>query len=113
LSLKPAFKIRTALNSNDYFILPSIIVDSENLVILDGHHRLNILKEFGKESEYVLLVNYKNDSIIPHEFNKITKNQIIEAGIYGKLLPPKSSKHVFFDLDWNKHPLISLSVIVG
>lgn len=42
-------KLVEYLNSNDYFILPSIIVDCESLVILDRHHRLNILKEMGKE----------------------------------------------------------------
>ena len=71
------------------------------------------VKESGRKSEYVLLINYNNNSIIPHEFNKITKYQIIEAGIKGELLPPKSSKHIFYDLDGIKRPLISLSVIIG
>lgn len=44
----------------------------------------------------MLLVNYSNSNIISHDYNKITKNQIIEAGLSGWLLVPKSSKHVFY-----------------
>ncbi len=106
-------KLLEYLNGNDYFVLPSMIVDSKNFVILDGHHRLNILKELGKTEEYVLLVNYDSESIIPHETNNVTKKEIIEAGLTGKLLPAKSSKHVFIDLEGNKRPLVSLSVIVN
>ncbi len=106
-------KLLEYLNDNDYFVLPSMILDSSNFVILDGHHRLNILKELGKKEEYVLLVNYNSESIIPHETNNVTKKEIIEAGITGKLLPAKSSKHVFVDLNGTKRPLVSLSVIIN
>jgi histidinol-phosphate/aromatic aminotransferase/cobyric acid decarboxylase-like protein len=106
-------KLISYLNENDYFVLPSIIIDANNLIILDGHHRLNILKELGVKEEYVLLVNYNSDSIIPHETNQITKSEIIQAGISGKLLPPKSSKHIFIDLDKIKRPLVSLSVLIN
>jgi len=106
-------KLLEYLNGNDYFVLPSMIVDSKNFVILDGHHRLNILKELGKQEEYVLLVNYDSESIIPHETNDITKIKIIQAGLTGELLPAKTSKHIFIDLDGNKRPLISLSVIIN
>jgi histidinol-phosphate/aromatic aminotransferase/cobyric acid decarboxylase-like protein len=106
-------KLLEYLNDNDYFILPSIILDSTNFVILDGHHRLNILKDLGKKEEYVLLINYNSESIIPHETNNVTKKEIIEAGLSGKLLPSKSSKHVFIDSDEIKRPLISLSVMVN
>jgi len=106
-------KLISYLNDNDYFVLPSIIIDANNLIILDGHHRVNILKELGVKEEYVLLVNYNSDSIITHETNQITKSEIIQAGISGKLLPPKSSKHVFIDLDKIKRPLVSLSVLIN
>lgn len=106
-------KLLEYLNGNDYFVLPSMIVDSKDFVILDGHHRLNILKDLGKTEEYVLLVNYDSESIIPHETNNVTKMEIIQAGLTGKLLPAKSSKHVFIDLEGNKRPLVSLSVIVN
>jgi hypothetical protein len=42
-----------------------------------------------------------------------SKKEIIQAGLTGKLLPAKSSKHVFIDLEGNKRPLVSLSVIVN
>jgi histidinol-phosphate/aromatic aminotransferase/cobyric acid decarboxylase-like protein len=101
------------LSANDYFVLPSIILDMKNFVVLDGHHRLNILKELGKTEEYVLLVNYNSNHIIPHVSNQITKEEIINAGISGKLVPPKSSKHMFTDLENNLRPLVSLSVIIN
>ncbi len=106
-------KLMEYLNGNDYFVLPSMILDSANFVVLDGHHRLNILKELGKKEEFVLLVNYNSEAIIPHETNNVTKKEIIEAGTSGKLLPAKSSKHVFVDSDGVKRPLVSLSVIVN
>ena len=106
-------KLLEYLNENDYFVLPSMILDSANFVVLDGHHRLNILKELGKTEEFVLLVNYNSEAIIPHETNNVTKKEIIEAGLSGKLLPAKSSKHVFIDSDGVKRPLVSLSVIVN
>lgn len=106
-------KLLEYLNENDYFVLPSMILDAKHFVILDGHHRLNILKELGKKEEYVLLVNYDSESIIPHETNNVTKKEIIEAGVTGKLLPAKSSKHVLVDLNGIKRPLVSLSVIVN
>ncbi len=106
-------KLLEYLNGNDYFVLPSMIVDSKNFVILDGHHRLNILKELGKQEEYVLLVNYDSESIIPHETNNVTKMEIIQAGLIGELLPPKTSKHIFIDSEGTKRPLISLSVIIN
>ena len=106
-------KLLEYLNGNDYFVLPSMIVDSKDFVVLDGHHRLNILKDLGVKEEYVLLVNYESESIIPHEINNITKKEIITAGITGKLLPAKSSKHIIIDSDFNKRPLVSLSVIIN
>ena len=106
-------KLLEYLNGNDYFVLPSMIVDVDTFVILDGHHRLNILKDIGKTEEYVLLVNYKSNAIIAHETDSITKNEIINAGVTGKLLAPKSSKHIFMDSDNIKRPLISLSVIIN
>ena len=106
-------KLLEYLKGNDYFVLPSMILDSKNFVILDGHHRFNILKELEKKEEYVLLVNYDSESIIAHETNNISKKEIITAGISGKLLPAKSSKHIIVDLDGIKRPLVSLSVIIN
>lgn len=106
-------KLLEYLNENDYFVLPSMILDAHDFVILDGHHRLNILKDLGKKEEYVILLNYKCESIISHETNNITKKEIIEAGLSGKLLPPKSSKHIFIDSEYAKRPLVSLSVLVN
>ena len=81
----------------DGFISEPIIADRATMVILDGHHRFNILKTLGLNLCPVCLVDYKNNAEItvgcwrPGE--KITKGQVLAAGLSGKLLEPKTSHH--------------------
>lgn len=43
----------------------------------------------------MLLVNYSNSNIISHDYNNITKNQIIEAGLSGGYLYQKVANMYF------------------
>lgn len=104
--------LQTYLENNDYFILPSIIVCSKTLMIIDGHHRFDIYKERNINEFPVLLVNYENKNIITHSENPIDKEIIIKSAINKELLPPKSTKHIIRDLKNRERPLISLSILL-
>ena len=86
---------------NDGFISHPIIVDRNSMVILDGHHRFNTLKMLGLRLCPACLVDYYgNDEVAVgcwREGEKITKEQVIAAGLSGKLLEPKTSKHTIPD----------------
>ncbi|PIZ52333.1 transcriptional regulator [Candidatus Woesearchaeota archaeon CG_4_10_14_0_2_um_filter_33_13] len=74
-----------------------IIVDQNSDVILDGHHRYNVLKTLGFRKIPVISVDYNNENIglFPwREGEEITKEDVIRRGISGELYPPKTSRHV-------------------
>ncbi len=74
-----------------------IIVDARTKVILDGHHRYNCMKRLGKTHIPVYFVDYWRPEIevLPWD-NKppVTKEMVINAGLTGKKLPSKSSRHM-------------------
>jgi L-serine kinase (ADP) len=73
-----------------------VIVDKKTLVILDGHHRWNALKRLGFNSCPVCLVDYNDDAVKVECWQKgdrISKADVISAGLSGKLMEPKTSKH--------------------
>lgn len=81
---------------SDGFISSPIAVDRQTMVILDGHHRYNILKIMKMKICPVCLVDYNDDEITVgcwRDDEKITKKEVIAAGLSGKLLAPKTSKH--------------------
>ncbi len=74
-----------------------IIVDKNTLIILDGHHRFNTLKKLGLSIIPVYLVDYRSKEIEVsswREGKKVTKELVIQAGLLGELLRPKTSKHL-------------------
>ena len=85
----------------DGCIKDPIIADKETLVILDGHHRYNALKRMGAKFCPVCLVDYKSDKIKVGCWRKgetVTKEEVVAAGLAGKLFVPKTSKHEIPDL---------------
>lgn len=74
-----------------------IVVDKKSGVILDGHHRFWVMENLGLTRIAAYLVNYQDKKIkvVPwRKGEKITKEQVIQAGIMEKLLRPKTSKHL-------------------
>lgn len=74
-----------------------IVVDKNSLVILDGHHRFWAIKQLNLSSIPVVLVDYRQKKIRVFSRRKgvkVNKKMIIEAGISGRLLRPKTSRHV-------------------
>jgi len=75
----------------------AIVADKNTNIIVDGEHRYAALKRLGCRIIPVIYVDYNSPSILVqswHEGKKLTKKDIIEAGLRDKKLPPKSSKHM-------------------
>lgn len=82
---------------NDGFLKNPIIVDKNTNIILDGHHRFNSLKQLNCTKILAYFVNYKSPKIRVKNWRgekRITKNDVIRAGLTGIKLPAKTSKHI-------------------
>src|SRR3972149_4922575 len=74
-----------------------IAVDKNTNVILDGHSRFNCLKLLGCNIVPAYLFDFRMPEIIVRPYRRgerISKDDVITAGLTGKKLPPKSSKHL-------------------
>jgi len=79
------------------FLRKPIVVDRKTRVILDGHHRYRILQWLGVETIPVMLVEYSssNVSVFPRRVGyKVSKQLVVEMALSGRLMPPKTTKHV-------------------
>ena len=75
----------------------AIVVDENTDVILDGEHRFNALKELGCKSIPIVYVDYNSPEIQVlswREDPRLAKKDVVEAGLSGRKLPPKTSKHM-------------------
>lgn len=93
---KHLFKIKLLIEKSGVFKEP-IIVDKDNLVILDGHHRFNSCKQLGLTKIPCITVDYLNDQkikVVTRRKNfKVNKETIINIGLSKKLFPAKTTKH--------------------
>jgi len=83
----------------DGFVRKPVLVESRHHVILDGHHRFEALKRLGCRRVPVYVVDYDDDSIglttWPEATVKsVTKAEVIERGLSGRLFPPKTTRHL-------------------
>ena len=91
-------------------IMSSIIVCDETMIIVDGHHRYHALKHFGLNKIPVTFIKYNSPEIKAFYDDRISKSEIVDIVNSGKLLSPKSSKHVIFDKKLNAYlPILLLS----
>ena len=81
---------------NEYIILSSILCCSKTMVIIDGHHRYFSLKKLGFKKIPVTKIDYFSSDIKTSMDQKYSKNQIIDHGINGTLLEPKSTSHLVY-----------------
>ncbi len=73
-------------------------ISKNDLVILNGHHRLQSLKELGCKSAPCYLLDYSSPyiqvNICPGaKTQSISKKSILHAARSGKIYPPRSSLH--------------------
>lgn len=88
--------VKNKIISDGYFVEP-IVADKKTYVVLDGHHRLNVLKLSGFKKIPVLLVDYfsKEVEVLGRRKRiKIDKRLVIEKGLSGELFPYKTTKHI-------------------
>ena len=81
----------------DGFLKNPIIVDKNTNIILDGHHRFNSLKQLNCTKVLAYLVNYNSPEIKVRNWRrgeKVMKKDVIKAGLTGKKLPSKTSRHI-------------------
>jgi hypothetical protein len=89
-------KLREEIKS-DGILKVAIVVDEERNIILDGHHRVVALKDLGCAKIPAVLVDYNSPNIEVQSWRnpeKVTKEDVIKAGISQEKLPPKTSKHM-------------------
>jgi len=76
-------------------------VDYSTLVILDGHHRFKVLSAIEAERAPVFLVDYRSDKVLVGSWKrnvKVSKEIVLEAGLKGRKLPYKTSRHILVDV---------------
>ncbi len=81
----------------DNILKKPIAIDKNTKIIIDGHHRFNSLKQLGFSRIPSYLVDYNSPEILVKtrkNNKKITKEDVLFAGLNGKKLPPKTSKHM-------------------
>ncbi len=84
----------------------AIAVDRRTNVILDGVHRYNALKTLGCRRVPVVYVDYESPDIEVltwREGYSLTKREVVEAALTGRLLPPKTSRHMVRRSDSLEH----------
>jgi len=89
-------KIKHLIEKSGVFKEP-IIVDKDNLVILDGHHRFNSCKQLGLTKIPCVTVDYLNDPKIKVVTRRkefvVNKKNVIDMGLGKKVFPAKTTKH--------------------
>jgi len=96
------------LNKSQNFLIPSIIV-SDDMVLIDGHHRLELMKRMGYTKIPVTVINYYHDCVLTHiDANKrLAKKTIVQSALNDINLQPKSTRHVLCVKD----KLIPISIL--
>lgn len=80
-----------------------LLVDGATGTILDGHHRFEIARRLDLQCLPCVVVDYLDDESItlllwPNSDREgITKDDVIQAGLSGNLMPPKTSRHLLSD----------------
>jgi hypothetical protein len=81
---------------SDARLMRPIVVDRETDVVLDGHHRMQALRLLGCSRIPVCYVSYASERIGVMSMIKglkITKSEVVQAGLNGKPFPPKTTWH--------------------
>lgn len=108
----------------DGFLKKPIAVDKKTYVVIDGEHRLEVLKALNCRKIPVIFVDYMSEYIRlfsrRKEFNSMTKEEIIDAAFSNQPFPSKTTKHMIDSNDGlkristiEKSVNIPLKVLIG
>ena len=98
----------------DLKTMPAIIVDDDTNVIIDGHHRLYVLKKLNILAIDVISIKYSDDNeyITANPNNaRITKRNVIDSGLSGIEMLPKTTQHMVC-INNRQYPIIIMSKII-
>lgn len=97
--MEPDLVLRTVdeIKQEGYLKKP-ILVAADDLVILDGHHRYEALRELGCRRVPCYLIDYFSDLVQLDTWpgaivQEVTKEDVLRRGMRGDLLPPKTTRH--------------------
>ncbi len=82
---------------DDVWIKP-IIVEKENHLVLDGHHRFQAALEIGLKKIPVFYTSYNDKNVIIWSLKRteyVSKNIVIKRALAGEIYPHKTVKHNF------------------
>ncbi len=86
-------EIKEALLKDGVQIEP-ILVENKYNIILDGHHRVEALKDLGYSKVVVYFVDYENVNLESWNPNtKIEKEDVITKALRQEKFPPRTTKH--------------------
>ncbi len=81
-------------------VLQPLVVDAASFVVLDGHHRLQALRELGCRLAPVRFVDYASESVKVKPRRKrvaVSKELVLGKALAGETFPCKTTRH--------EHPL--------
>lgn len=74
-----------------------VLVDRRTMVILDGHHRVKVLRSLGCSVIPAYLVDYQDSSIQVKTRRPdiaVDKEEVVKRGLEGSPFPPRTSLHM-------------------
>ncbi|KKQ99875.1 MAG: putative transcriptional regulator [Microgenomates group bacterium GW2011_GWC1_39_12] len=76
-----------------------IIVDRKSYVVLDGHHRIEALRQIGAIRVPAFLVDYQNKHVRVYLRKKylmmhLIKQAVLQRGSTGNMFPAKTTRHL-------------------
>lgn len=92
-----------------------LVVEAQNLIVLDGHHRLEVARRLGLLRVPVLLVDGRTVPVMRRGGgDPLTYDDVRQAALIGPLFPPRTTKHVLEGLDLDcRVDLDELRIAVG
>ncbi|MEP3299090.1 MAG: ParB N-terminal domain-containing protein [Pseudoruegeria sp.] len=100
IDLNYAIELAKKIATSWVFTTP-VIVDRKHGILLDGHHRLHAMRNILKAARIpAVVIDYDDIEVAQvgswRENVCVKKQDVINAGLNGPLMPKKTSKHTFF-----------------
>lgn len=98
ISIKRLKQVKDDLLAKGYIKNP-VVVEKENHIILDGHHRVAALKQLGVNEVPAFLVNYQDKNVRVFLRRKLKlagpiKQAVIKNSLSNILFPSKTTRHL-------------------